>query len=232
MSISLVSSTLEDDRGLGSQGRGLEFHALAKCAAAPSNRSSARSSGLHFTHCCCRHMRVDPAVYARRGLKDQRRGLLHDDNLDCLRRYRDLRHASVLGFAAHADYFTSWVATTCDPHSGRAIVRFGYADADDPPLFFVQAEPSFDGGMSAIPATNASKEEASCKLSNKREVKIRRSEGDEFSIWVDGIRIAHDQIDIDKLPFEFIIDREGFRRCTFQILSGRHLRCYVCSPEA
>jgi hypothetical protein len=121
---------------------------------------------------------------------------------------------------AHADYFTSWVATTCDPHSGRAIVRFGYADADDPPLFFVQAEPSFDGGMSAIPVTNASKEQATCKLSSKREVKIRRSEGDEFSIWVDGVRIAHDQMDIDKLPFEFIIDREGFRRCTFQIPSG------------
>ncbi|MEA3196822.1 MAG: hypothetical protein QOF32_874, partial [Gammaproteobacteria bacterium] len=123
---------------------------------------------------------------------------------------------------ARADYFTSWVATTCDPHSGRAIVRFGYADADDLPLFQVQAEPSFDGGMSAIPVTNASQEEATCKLSNRREVKIRRGEGDpdQYSIWVDGIRIAHDQMDIDKLPFEFIIDPNGFRRCTFQILSG------------
>ena len=123
---------------------------------------------------------------------------------------------------AHADYFTSWVATTCDPHSGRAIVRFGYADADDPPLFQVQAEPSFDGGMSAIPVTNASQEEASCKLSSRREVKIRRAEGDpdQYSIWVDGIRIAHDQMDIGRLPFEFIIDSVGFRRCMFQIPSG------------
>jgi hypothetical protein len=79
---------------------------------------------------------------------------------------------------AHADYFSSWVATTCDPHSGRAIVRFGYADADDPPLFSVQAEPSFDGGMSAIPVTNASQEEATCRLTGSREVKIRISLGD------------------------------------------------------
>jgi len=69
---------------------------------------------------------------------------------------------------AHADYFTSWVATTCDSHSRRAIARFGYADADDPPLFFVQSEPSFDGGMSAIPETNASQEEATCTLSSRK----------------------------------------------------------------
>ncbi len=123
---------------------------------------------------------------------------------------------------ARADYFSSWVGTTCDPHSGRAVVRFGYADADDPPLFSVPAEPSFDGGMSAIPVTNASQEEANCKLTSRREVKVRMSVGDpdQFSIWVDGIRIVHDEIVIDKLPFEFIIDPKGFRRCTFQVQSG------------
>lgn len=125
---------------------------------------------------------------------------------------------------AHADYFTSWVATTCDLQSGRAAVRFGYADADDPPLFIVQEKPSLDDGISTIPVTNASQRDASCKLKNGTEVKIRLGtgyyEGDQFSVWVNGIRIAHDIIGDDNLPYEILVYPDGFRFCKFQLPPG------------
>jgi hypothetical protein len=125
---------------------------------------------------------------------------------------------------AHADYFTSWVATTCDLQSGRAAVRFGYADADDPPLFIVQEKPSLDDGISTIPVTNASQRDASCKLKNGTEVKIRLGaryyEGDQFSVWVNGIRIAHDIIGDDNLPYEILVYPDGFRFCKFRLPPG------------
>jgi hypothetical protein len=125
---------------------------------------------------------------------------------------------------AHADYFTSWVATTCDLQSGRAAVRFGYADADDPPLFIVQEKPSLDDGISTIPVTNASQRDASCKLKNGTEVKIRLGtgyyEGDQFSVWVNRIRIAHDIIGDDNLPYEILVYPDGFRFCKFRLTPG------------
>jgi hypothetical protein len=125
---------------------------------------------------------------------------------------------------SHADYFSSWVATTCDSSSGVAVVRFGYADAEDPPLFGSQADPSIDHSISTIPVTNASQREASCKLNTGREVKVRLGlgygEGDQFSVWVDGIRIAHSVIGEDFLPFELVVRPQGFKFCMFELPTG------------
>jgi hypothetical protein len=122
---------------------------------------------------------------------------------------------------ARADSFSSWIATTCDSQSGRAAVRFGYADTNDPPLFLTLPDPSIDHGISKIPVTDASQHAASCRLVGGREVKARLdSGGEQFSIWVDGRRIAHNIIGATFLPFELIVYPTGIRLCTFQLAPG------------
>lgn len=123
--------------------------------------------------------------------------------------------------AARADYFSSWIATTCDPGSGMAAVRFGYADADDAPLF-MHADPSIDHGLTAMPTPNASQQEASCSLPSGREVRVRlvignENEVDEYSVWVDKIKVIHAAIDTNgrPIPFAVIIYPNGFRACHF-----------------
>jgi len=126
--------------------------------------------------------------------------------------------------SAHADYFSSWVATVCDPDAGVAAVRFGYADADDPPLF-VNAAPTSDPSLWALPVTNASQREASCRLPSGREVKVRLGtgydyQGDQFSIWVDRIRILHGEIGEHEVPFAVEISQSRFRVCAFDLQRG------------
>ncbi|MGN6525850.1 MAG: hypothetical protein ACTHL8_05635 [Burkholderiaceae bacterium] len=131
-------------------------------------------------------------------------------------------HASV----ARADYLATWVAATCDVRTGRAMVRFGYADAEDAPVFDA-LDPAVDGGLSLRPPDNASQYEAGCRLGPAREVKVRLGEGAgpygetsmQFSVWVDGIRVVHGSRD-DRdaravFAHSYLIDRDGLRECVF-----------------
>lgn len=127
--------------------------------------------------------------------------------------------------SAHADYLNEWIAITCDSSSGLAAVRFGYADGDALPLF-IQGDPAIDHGLTTRTPANASQREASCSLPDGREVKVRLetgyySGGDQYSIWVDKIRVFHRDIDAEAdLPFEMIVYPTGFRVCHFKMGPG------------
>jgi hypothetical protein len=129
---------------------------------------------------------------------------------------------------AHADWFQTYVAATCDAPSGRGIVRFGYGDADDPPKFAL-VDSSVDGGLSHISVTNADKTDASCSFPSGREIKVRYVMGPgvadtrgPWSVWVDKIRIIRANA-LEEFPFAVIIDKHGFRKCRFQLAQGEDL---------
>lgn len=139
--------------------------------------------------------------------------------------------AFLCGGTAYADYFSPWVAATCNPGSGMAAVRFGYADARDVPLFMA-ANPSIDHGVTAMPASNASQREAACSLPSGRQVKVRlgtgySDQGDQYSIWIDKIRVIHGVIDTSpvfgtgkiEIPFAVLVYPQGFRACYFRLPS-------------
>ena len=136
--------------------------------------------------------------------------------------------AAVCPRLAHADYFSSWIAATCDPGSGMAAIRFGYADAEDAPLF-IHADSVVSHGLTAMPVSNASQKEASCSFGGRREVKVQLGTGygepgNQYSIWIDKIRVLHGYIDTYGpkfvIPFAVIIYPNGFRTCDFRLPSN------------
>jgi hypothetical protein len=129
---------------------------------------------------------------------------------------------------AHADWFQTYVAATCDAASGRGMVRFGYGDADDPPKF-AEVEPTVDGGLSHAPVTSYDKTDASCSFPSGREIEIRYAMGTgvadtrgPWSVWVDKIRII--QADVhEAFPFAVIVEKKRFRKCTFHLAADQDL---------
>lgn len=130
---------------------------------------------------------------------------------------------------AHADWFQTYVAATCDAASGRGMVRFGYGDADDSPKF-AEVDSTVDGGLSHTPVTTYSKTDASCSFPSGREIKVRyvMGTGDHgdtrgpWSVWVDKIRII--QADVhEAFPFAVIVEKNGFRKCRFHLAADQDL---------
>ena len=128
---------------------------------------------------------------------------------------------------AHADWFQTYVAATCDAASGRGMVRFGYGDADDSPKF-AEVDSTVDGGLSHTPVTTYSKTDASCSFPSGREIKVRyvMGTGDHgdtrgpWSVWVDKIRII--QADVhEAFPFAVIVEKNGFRKCRFHLAADQ-----------
>lgn len=146
--------------------------------------------------------------------------------------------------AARADYVATYVDVACDAAHDRALVRFAYADSTDPPVFATLPD-AVDAGLSRKPA-RAQATEASCRAGRHGEVKVRLLPdplGSGFwSVWSDGIRVAHDSKLYPASPdgqvlYGFVIDRHGVRECRFDTgdpyaTGGSPVSCRASRPIA
>lgn len=135
----------------------------------------------------------------------------------------------------YADSLSVSIGITCDSKSGRALVRFGYADDDAKPQFST-IDKSLDDGLSLLPVndTNEEKDVLNCSFSSGRVVKAQLKEVPEqaahgatqyqLSVWVDAIQIIHAQNveHWDEIyPFGVIVNKDSYKQCHFQLAKGQ-----------
>ncbi len=137
---------------------------------------------------------------------------------------------------AQADWLQTYVGTTCDETSGRAMVRFGYADADDPPKFD-HVSKDVDGGLSFLPVSNVSQVESSCSVSKDRIVRVHYFPGNnagdtlaEWTVWINKVKIADGDAN-NAIPFAVIVEKAGYRLCTFKLAEDQWIYDLTTSVE-
>jgi hypothetical protein len=139
----------------------------------------------------------------------------------------------LLSKSAQADDLFFYVGVTCDHASNRALVRFGYGDSSEEPVFG-NLPTNIDGGLSQLAISRSGDSDASCTMPDGVEVKVHRylvvtsREADGTPRRAKGVYdvsvgqnliISKEDADRDfrPIPFGVIVDKNGYRRCAFEL---------------
>jgi hypothetical protein len=149
--------------------------------------------------------------------------------------------------SARADEFMTYISLSCDPANNRAILRFGYADDDDRPIFAAMPRefdwpglkpPVAEGFPSGV--LHDEPRDASCRIARGVEVKARYADAGapldwRFSVWVDEKKI------VSKAALNpqgcgscwiqsLLIENNTMRRCDFQLKDNDNVYDVITKP--